>query len=62
MLIAPAYAADIAEEWGMRTIPIADIPHDVHRISLIRRRLGRPTLATRQFLGELIPQLKQMSS
>ncbi|WP_234819014.1 hypothetical protein [Cupriavidus metallidurans] len=46
----------------MRTIPIADIPHDAHRISLIRRRLGRPTLATRQFLRELIPQLKQMSS
>jgi len=62
VLIAPAYAAEIAEEWGMRTIPITDIPHDAHRISLIRRRLGRPTLATRQFLGELMPQLKRMHS
>ncbi|WP_167354401.1 LysR family transcriptional regulator [Cupriavidus nantongensis] len=61
VLIAPSYAAKIAEEWGMRTIAIVDIPADAHRLSLIQRRLGRPTLATRKFLQELIPRLKAIS-
>ncbi|MDE4920651.1 hypothetical protein ACUXAV_002420 [Cupriavidus metallidurans] len=46
----------------MRTIHIVDTPRDADRISLIRRRLGPSTLATRQLLGEFIPQLEQISS
>ncbi|WP_439686744.1 LysR family transcriptional regulator [Cupriavidus oxalaticus] len=60
ILIAPSYVAKIAKEWGMHTIPIVDIPRDAHRISLIQRRLGRPTLATRKFLVELVPQLRAL--
>ncbi len=59
LLIAPGYVAAIAQEWGMRTLPIADLPRDVHQISLIQRRLARPTLAARQFLQELVPRLDQ---
>ncbi|WP_165971494.1 LysR family transcriptional regulator [Cupriavidus sp. L7L] len=59
VLIAPGYVANIAEEWGMRTIRIADLPDDVHQISLIQRRLARPTLAARQFLLELVACLDQ---
>lgn len=59
LLIAPGYVADIAREWGMHALPIADLPRDVHQISLIQRRLARPTLAARQFLQELVPRLDQ---
>lgn len=59
VLIAPGYVATIAEEWGMRTIRIADLLDDVHQISLIQRPLARPTLAARQFLLEMVAFLDQ---
>lgn len=59
VLIAPGYVAAIAEEWGMRTIRIADLLDDVHHISLIQRPLARPTLAARQFLLEMVACLDQ---
>lgn len=59
VLIVPGYAAAIAEEWGMRTIRISDLPADVHQICLIQRRLARPTHAARQFLLELVACLGQ---
>lgn len=57
VLIAPGYVAAIAQEWGMRTIALADLPEGVHQVSLIQRKLARPTLAARQFLKELVPEL-----
>jgi DNA-binding transcriptional LysR family regulator len=62
VLVAPGYVAAIAKEWGMQAISIVDLPDDVHQISLIQRRLARPTLAARQFLLELMPRLTQHPS
>ncbi|MFJ4293161.1 LysR family transcriptional regulator [Cupriavidus sp. NPDC089707] len=62
VLVAPGYVATIAEEWGMRAIGIDDLPSGVHQISLIQRRLARPTLAARQFLLELMPRLTQQTT
>ncbi|MNM78741.1 HTH-type transcriptional regulator CynR [compost metagenome] len=59
VLVAPGYVAAIAQEWGMRSVDIDDLPDGVHQISLIQRRLARPTLAARQFLLELMPRLSQ---
>lgn len=54
-LIVPGYAADIAQQWGMRRIAISDLASFRHRISLIRRRTTRLSVAARHWLA-VLPQ------
>jgi len=60
-LIAPGYAADIAQQWGMRRLKVPDLAGFSHRISLVRRSTTRLSVAARHWLAalpEAFPLLK----
>lgn len=52
-LIAPAYTAAIAGQWGMQVLDIVDLAPLRHRVSLIRRNAQRLSVSARSFLGHL---------
>lgn len=52
-LIAPGYTAEIAIQWGMRSLDIVDLASFRHKVSLIRRNTQRLSVAARGFLTHL---------
>ncbi|MDF3834216.1 LysR family transcriptional regulator [Cupriavidus basilensis] len=58
IVVLPGYAADIASEWGMAAVEIDSRAQQIHRISLIRRKSARLSVAARSFLAELLPVLR----
>jgi LysR family transcriptional regulator, carnitine catabolism transcriptional activator len=57
VLIVPGYAARIAEQWGMHTLAIRNVPAGLHRISLIQRSTARLSVSARHFLEVLLSHL-----